>query len=111
MGKPPLKVTLAAMVTCTMVGCGTVQNLQSGECASYGGVAADLGVCQNIQEGKIGVEGWVPGEWVFLGAVYCCRIADIPFSAVADTLSLPWTLAKKNDHSGKPDLGKPSAQP
>jgi len=102
-----------ALLLSMQAGCGTVQNVRSQEAQlpqtlltagwpsmggttvpkPYGGVAIDLECARHV-EWPPRVHGWGPGllvlsaagDAVLLGAL----AVDLPLSAVADTLTLPW---------------------
>jgi uncharacterized protein YceK len=91
----------SSLVACSLVGCGTVQNLRMAEAdrpVPYGGVSADLRNCEKSFDPPNLPHGWFPGEMIFAGAFQVAHaglcLADVPFSAVGDTLTLPWTTAK-----------------
>jgi uncharacterized protein YceK len=106
-----IEATLGVLLVCALMGCGTVTNLNSGQSVAYGGIAHDLHVCRNIQEGKIGVEGWAPGEGVLLVACYAIHLADAPLSAVGDTLTLPWTATSEQKSPEATDAPRAVLQP
>lgn len=61
------------ILTAVLCGCGTMNNMTSGDREVYGGVRQDF---QNISSGKTGA------------------LIDVPFSAVGDTVTLPFTAVK-----------------
>jgi uncharacterized protein YceK len=92
--------TLAVAGAWALAGCGTLRNLQGdGQQKTpqvYGGVAADLKSCQDALDlGPPRIHGWCPGMFVMYRTVqavrFCGGLADVPLSAVGDTMTLPWT--------------------
>jgi len=111
--KTRIAVSLAVLLG-MQTGCGTMQNMRGEEVQlpqtlftagwpmmgestvprPFGGVAIDLECAQHLKWPPR-VHGWFPGllvisaasDAVLLGAL----AVDLPLSAVADTLTLPWT--------------------
>jgi uncharacterized protein YceK len=88
--------TLAFMAVSALGGCGTVENIVSMGPAGedhlrvYGGVRRDLEVAHDCAAHPENQTNGVPDAVCTATE----RIAlDLPLSAVADTLTLPWTLA------------------
>src|SRR5215470_14908210 len=99
MARTGLLASLASGAACALAGCGTVRNLQGDGGHQtpqvYGGVAADLKAVRDVaNEEPPRIHGWLPGLVLAchtVRAVRCCRwLADVPLSAVGDTLTLPW---------------------
>jgi len=63
----------SALLASTLCGCGTMNNMTKGDRDVYGGVRQDA---QNVNNGKT------------------AALIDVPFSAVGDTLTLPFTAVK-----------------
>jgi uncharacterized protein YceK len=92
-------------------GCGTVYNLGN-DCKIYGGTrfsgAFGVGCLANGCSRIISREDdkFSPEETIALGL---CGLADLPFSVIADTLTLPITIAAaiKAYEDGKMDLNGP----
>ena len=85
----------ALLLTASLGGCGTVLNMGVGTCPPYsyphiyGGVEFD------------GTD--------LLGSRSCpqkvCGFLDLPFSLVADTLTLPWTISEAIRHPAPQNRG------
>ena len=67
------KLLGGVILAATLCGCGTMDNMISGDRAVYGGVRHDF---QNVSSGK------------------AAALLDVPFSAIGDTVTLPVTAAK-----------------
>lgn len=67
------KLLGGVILTLSLCGCGTMSNMSTGDRGVYGGVRQDF---QNISSGK-------GAAWI-----------DVPFSAVGDTVTLPFTAVK-----------------
>jgi uncharacterized protein YceK len=102
-----MAASLALAAALALGGCGTAANVfqlkpEEGGGSIYGGVRADLasvrGYAEDLQDAP-DVRDQIDGasEALFVAAV------DLPLSAVADTLTLPWTWAA--------GLGMPPAPP
>jgi uncharacterized protein YceK len=101
---------LALMVLTGVSGCGTVLNFQQEEEGPkvFGGVLTDAALGPGLL--AAGADNLIhpkeheklpPGTTLALGA---CALADLPFSLVADTLTLPLTIpvALRKVGDGKP---------
>lgn len=79
-----IKTVAILMAASLLTGCGTVRTLTGSSKetgfhhAVYGGVRLDAALIRHAHMGKA-------------GAVILIPIADVPFSAVADTVVLPYT--------------------
>jgi uncharacterized protein YceK len=102
-----VRMVLVGMITSVLTGCGTIHNMGD-ECSPYGGVATDLRVCRNIQDGK-GMGHMCDWSYPPIAALvfgyYCFQIIDVPFSAFGDTLTLPWTLTAQAKTTERPVVG------
>jgi uncharacterized protein YceK len=107
MRKRELAATLVTAATLALGGCGTAANVlllkpEEGGQSIYGGVQADLhsakGYAAEVSDSS-DIREQIDGasEALFVAAL------DLPLSAVADTLTLPWTLATR--------LGQPAMAP
>jgi uncharacterized protein YceK len=104
--KAGLLVLLTVVPVLVLTGCGTLANLSDGQV--YGGVRSDARVGSSYVRAGLGAAPDPdpipllsdPGK-VALGTFI---LADLPFSAVADTVLLPITLCTAV--SGKADAGK-----
>ena len=79
-------------------GCGTMENLRNNKSVvvyqgvpldlprPYGGVKKDLEACHDIWE-KLPPTGWILTAPIIRSG---CRLIDVPFSAVGDTVTLPF---------------------
>ena len=84
------KFLLLAALTCT--GCGTTVNFATRENKVYGGVRNDLDVIEGLFEGTPDPNMHLGGvEVLFALAVVSLPALDLPFSLLADTLTLPIT--------------------
>jgi uncharacterized protein YceK len=101
--------TALAVCVVWLSGCGTVNNLSGGQ-APYGGVQQDAKAgSKNLIDWRDGY--WrVPGGYAIppslslLASAYLLGV-DLPLSAVADTLTLPFTVAvawQKEDSKATP---------
>ena len=104
MGRAAVYAVLAGCVV-WLSGCGTVLNCTDphggagGEKRVYGGVLIDTTVAYQVAAGSglsLGRPAALIGVWAVL---------DLPFSVVADTLTLPFTFAATLQ---KADSGKPT---
>jgi uncharacterized protein YceK len=87
------RLVLLAMLTLALTGCGTVANLHSsGDREMYGGVRHAVGDIN------------VAAPWVAWPAM----VANVPLSAVGDTVTLPVTAYEKwkRISSGEPNLSR-----
>jgi uncharacterized protein YceK len=78
----------------TVSGCATAVNL-SGYSGIYGGTRINAEIlADNIDEDtKLLTGGTVQGHSEVVSPVFVCAcLIDLPFSVVADTLTLPWTV-------------------
>ena len=85
------------LVACALTGCGTVANLHSsGDREMYGGVRQAVG---DIRRGP---DVTVAAPWV----AWPMMVANVPLSAVGDTVTLPVTAYEKwkRISSGEPNL-------
>ena len=111
MARAAVAATLAAAASFVLAGCGTMANMSDGfgpgDRKVFGGVRLDVSqgtgyaACAGHSEGPV-----VP---IMAGFTACEMAADLPFSLVADTLTLPWTLtapAKKPDVKRKKHNGE-----
>ena len=89
-------LVLAALAS--VPGCGTVLSFQQEEEGprAYGGVRMDAALGPGLIAAGVGAliypkehEKFPPGTYISLGA---CALADLPFSLVADTVTLPLTV-------------------
>ena len=91
-------LAVLAALTFLAAGCGTAHNLD-GECVPYGGVS---------RAAKEGSEHWalwcspsghcIPPALDLVQAGYSFAV-DLPLSAVADTVTLPWTISAATNKS------------
>ena len=86
---------VAALLVSALCGCGTVLNLQ-GESQVYGGARNDARAGAGCLAQGLGLtraeehDKFSPQVNLAIGA---CALVDLPFSALADTLTLPVTIA------------------
>lgn len=86
-------------IALALVGCGTVENMnRTGEARlPFGGVAADIQACKApwSEEPLSPAHGWFPGyvlaHYTIAAGTSCCRLIDLPFSAVGDFFTYPHT--------------------
>ena len=86
------------LVACALTGCGTVQNLRSPDDREmYGGVRYAVG---DIRSG--------PDEIVSPWVAWPAMVANVPLSAIGDTVTLPVTAYEKwkRISSGEPNLSR-----
>ena len=108
---------LAVTLFSALPGCGTVVSWTNGPCP-YGGVRLDAcgtAMLAHAASPALGEEHgkFSPGTNAMLGA---CMVADLPFSVIGDTLTLPFTipaaLARQRDkREPAPEAVDPSAKP
>jgi uncharacterized protein YceK len=95
MARTVIPRTLVLVIASVACGCGTVIGNLGGLsynhcCDVYGGVQVDLEACSaNLKEISEPTGGNTRCGALLGGAVL---VADIPFSFIADTLTLPWTI-------------------
>src|SRR5262245_52366383 len=106
-----MRRAVVAVLAATLSGCGTVANLwsccKSGDRAVYGGVAHSLRRAAEDAEEAARLDS--PDRALHaLGA--CLMLADLPLSAVADTLTLPITVPEALGHraEGRPTFVVPA---
>lgn len=107
-----------ALFTLLNGGCGTAANTvwltpDEGGKRAFGGVRADLQSIETAASGSSGM--WVGGEEVRdrkrqVGTVLFFAL-DLPFSAVGDTLTLPYTLASERGLFGWRCVYEPTTYP
>ena len=83
----PIAICLASMTVCSLWGCATAWNIQN-EQRIYGGVRREASVLPYILKDS---EPAKP-ENGFSTVLSMWAMADLPFSAVGDTLTLPITV-------------------
>jgi uncharacterized protein YceK len=94
------------LLACVLTGCGTLGNTigirdSSEHLRVYGGVRLDAA---RIQECAIGCEKSGGFGHSFYDTVATCEaVADIPFSVVGDTLTLPFTVPDEIDRILHPE--------
>jgi uncharacterized protein YceK len=94
---------LLAMIS-LLVGCGTLVNVAGGgEGTPYGGTKFDAAACSAGLAAGVGPslpdQKFDPPTSLGLG---CYALVDLPFSIVADTLTLPITLTRQEQPWKKP---------
>jgi uncharacterized protein YceK len=93
------QVALALLMCGVTAGCGTASNMDAAR-TPFGGVGDDLHVCRNIVDGKgLGhmADASYPPIALMICGIFCFEIIDIPFSAVGDAITLPWTLTADHE--------------
>jgi uncharacterized protein YceK len=89
-------VCLAAATALAISGCGTLSNIKDEEGMSYyGGVSTDLEKAADTDKR--------PANTAVYAVLQIAALADIPLSAVGDTLTLPWVYATKAGWTGGVD--------
>ena len=90
-------LTAALLLT---AGCGTVENMRccQEERQTFGGVKGDLRACKNAWKARENKgESWFPGitlvHYTRAVGTTCCRLIDLPFSAVGDYFTYPNCLS------------------
>jgi uncharacterized protein YceK len=115
MAKAGVAVFLAVATTAGLAGCGTIANLSDqsgpGEKKVYGGVRLDA----KLASGYAGYAARSDGVYsLFAAGTACALAADLPVSALADTLTLPCTLmpaAKKSSRHHEEEAGDEDGEP
>jgi uncharacterized protein YceK len=107
----------AVAMFCALPGCGTMV-AWTDRPAPYGGVRLDACGPALLAQAAIPAlreehDKFSPGTNALLGA---CMVADLPFSAVADTLTLPVTVPaalaqRREKREPPPETADPSAKP
>ncbi len=95
---------LAAVATALLGGCGTSLNLD-GDSRIYGGVVGDFQLArerlaQATNPSWPGTPGSSPAWNLTLSAL---ALADVPFSLLGDTLTLPFTVPTALEEKGDPE--------
>lgn len=87
-------ILCALAVSAGVAGCGTMENLRSGDVGPrvYGGVSTDVRACQDILDEKQ-PDGLHPAAVPLFAhskmVRFCLRTIDVPVSFLGDTLTLP----------------------
>jgi uncharacterized protein YceK len=115
MARARLVAIVAVATGLLLSGCGTMANLSDGygpgEKKVFGGVRLDA-------DYGSAYAGWTNHPDGFVYSVYalstaCAMACDLPFSAIGDTLTLPWTLtaapSKETSHPNKKELNDGAA--
>jgi uncharacterized protein YceK len=107
---------LAILAAAWLGGCGTMANLSEefgpAEKKVFGGVRLDASYGTGYAAYPNHSEGFVYS--VYAASTACAMAADIPLSAIGDTLTLPWTLtapAKKVSSQSKESAREKTASP
>jgi uncharacterized protein YceK len=94
MARAAVAATLAATASFVLAGCGTMANMSDdygpGDRKIFGGVQLD--VSQGTGYAACAARSDGPVRPIMAGFTACEMAADVPFSLVADTLTLPWTV-------------------
>jgi uncharacterized protein YceK len=76
-------------------GCATAGNLTAKEgCKVYGGTQVDAALISGKPAPNAALAKYEHVEPPVLVAAACCGLVDLPFSVIADTLTLPITMSR-----------------